>query len=262
MKIVHRISVNADQSDRESLKRLGVSIESGFVSFEVEESDGRWPRLEEWCEKHQAVDDPRTEFSSTELSSADWLALAPEWHCGYPQPDEDKFGYLNATYDLKNFCAACGIGLEQKAPFQMKAEPRWGRRNITQLNWVFDEYFLTTALWQAVFAPAQIPSRPVLNMHGEVMRTVVQLVVETRAVIDTEGLLGQPCRMCGAIKYPPVARGFFPRLKGEPSSSVARTNIYFGSGASANRVVLVSQRIRRELISAGAQGVSMIPIAH
>jgi hypothetical protein len=261
MKIVHRISVNADNSDRESLNRLGVSVESGFVTFEVEESDRRWARLAEWCKEHHAVDDTRTEFSEAELAGSDWLALISDWHHGYPQPREDEFGYLEASYDLKAFCKACGTGLQQKASFQMKTEPKWGRRNLMQLNWVFDEYFLTPELWRIVFAPHQIPYRPVLSLGGAELYSVVQLVVEAETVVETDALMAQPCGTCGTIKYAPVARGRFPRLKSVPPSDVAKTNVYFGSEASANRVVLISQRMRRELLAAGARGVSMIPVA-
>jgi hypothetical protein len=261
MRIVHRIAINATDADQDHLNKLGISVGSGFVSFEMEESDDRWPHLAQWCQMRQAVDDIRTEFSPSELAAAEWLALIADWHHGYPQPRDEEFGYLDASYDLKGFCEACGTGLKQKAAFQMKGEPKWGRRNIMQLNWIFDEYFTTPELWRAAFAPHQIPCRPVRNTGGADLTTVVQLVVEAEATIETEGLSAQPCGICGCIKYSPVARGYFPRLKMVPSSGVAKTSVYFGSGASADRVVLVSQRIRRELVSAGARGVSMISVA-
>lgn len=35
--------------------------------------------------------------------------ISPSWNChhGYPQPDEEHFGYLQATYDPTNYCKHC-----------------------------------------------------------------------------------------------------------------------------------------------------------
>ena len=73
-----------------------------------------------------ASDIVRTEFNASERGNAEYLNVAPAWHHGYPQP-EDDFAYLSATYDLKEYCPGCGIGEKQVAPFRMKGEPKWGK---------------------------------------------------------------------------------------------------------------------------------------
>jgi hypothetical protein len=119
----------------------------------------KWPQLQvllrKWGHSEGHV---TTEFSKEEIDSARWIEVGA-WHHGYPQP-EDDFGYLRATYDLSEWCDACGIGLKQKASFQMKGEPRWGRRAILQLNWVFDELFVTPEVWSASSSPVALPAGP------------------------------------------------------------------------------------------------------
>ena len=61
-------------------------------------------------------------------------------------PDHD-FGYQLATFDLSDHCESCGIGRSQRVPFRIRGEPSWGKNQVPQLNWVFDEYFATPAAW-------------------------------------------------------------------------------------------------------------------
>jgi hypothetical protein len=143
----------------------------------------------------------------------------------------------------------------------MRGEPRWGRRSILQLNWIFDEYFVTPEVWQAVFEPRGIASRPVTNRRGIELRTVVQLVVAEEVGLQTDGLAQATCAACGRIKYLPVTRGPLPPLTSEPTGHMAKTRELFGSGARAFREVLVSQALRRDLQSGGVRGASFTPVA-
>jgi hypothetical protein len=118
---------------------------------DIDEASDAWPAVRDWLTRHRAVDFVTTKFSSSEIAEAAWLELQPEWHHGYPQPNEGEFGYRRATYDSSDWCDECWMGLKQNAPFQMKGEPKWGRRGILQLNWVFDEYFVTPEVWSSVF---------------------------------------------------------------------------------------------------------------
>jgi hypothetical protein len=161
LKIVHRISVNSAPDIRRELAAMRVFVGKGdpltsLVTFVVDESHDDWPKLKEWIVRRKVVDFVSTQFSETEIAKARWLQLVPEWHCGYPQPNELDFGYRAVTYDLAGYCKQCGIGLKQKAPFQIKAEPKWGRNGILQLNWVFDEYFVTPDAWNRAFKPGAI----------------------------------------------------------------------------------------------------------
>jgi len=233
---------------------------SGLVTFELDESHKSWPKVQRWVAARRAVDIVRTQFSKQELANAEWLELMPDWHHGYPQPDEDVFGYREATYDLTGYCPQCGTGLRQKAPFQMKSEPKWGRNSILQLNWIFDEYFVTPEVWAKVFDPHAVSSRPVLDTGGTELKTVVQLTVEQEISIVTEGLPTERCARCGELKYVPVMRGCFPALAHEPAGHMAKTRQYFGSGASASKRVLISQELALALAAENIRGASVRPV--
>lgn len=257
MRIVHRIAMWSTPAIRAELRSLGIDIEDGFVGFDVDESSPAWPIIQSRLAQWDAGDMVHTEFSSAELNRARWIVVWPTWHHGYPQPNEDESGYLDATYDLADYCRICGIGLKQKAPFQMRGEPKWGRRSILQLNWVFDEYFVQPLLYEEVFKPRGIDARPVL--HARTLRelqTVVQLVIPMLTFdIDSEESHGEQCGVCRRWKFPYVVRGPFPPLRGDPSSPVAKTREYFGSGAAADHEVIVSNDIYRELAKRKVKGV-------
>jgi len=259
MQIIHRVTLSATPDDRVSLARWGVSVGEGFASFEVDEAHPDWARLRDWMAGREVVDVVTTKFSKGELAGADWLQMEPTWHHGYPQPAEKEFGYRQATYDLTNWCEKCGSGLKQKGPFQMKGEPRWGRNGILQLNWVFDEFFVTPEVWASVFEPNQIACQPVTNRDGAELKTVVQLVVDGEVAILGEGLPVERCSRCGRSKFLPTMRGFFPALMGKPSRSMVKTEAFFGSGARAHREMLVARPLAQALTVARVRGVSLRP---
>lgn len=179
MKIIHRLAFRASSSQRQELESLGVRVPSGvampggasLAAFDVVE-DESWTKvralLETWQVSEGVV---RTEFSKGEIGAADWLELGA-WHHGYPQPDEDNFGFREVTYDLADWCERCGIGKKQKAPFQMIGEPKWGRNGVMQLTWIYDELFATPHVWAGVFEPAGIGRRPVMDTRGHELTTV------------------------------------------------------------------------------------------
>jgi hypothetical protein len=262
MQIIHRISISSTPEIRGELAAMGVVVgASGLATFELDEAHEAWPALQAWIARRGAVDIVSTKFSKKELADARWLALEPSWHHGYPQPDEDRFGYRETTYDLADFCWQCGIGLKQKAPFQMKSEPKWGRNGILQLHWVFDEFFVTPEVWRSVFNPNGVGCRPVLDAKGAELKTVVQLVAPEEVPVMVEGLAMERCACCGRVKSLPVARGAFPPPVNEPSAHMAKTREYFGSGAAAHKGVLVSREVARALAAEKVRGASVRPVA-
>ncbi len=269
MRIIHRIGLRATAAQRRELEALGVKLPHGvalpgggdpLVAFDVAEDHPNWPILAPMFQAWRASDMVRTEFTRKELQAAHWLEMGA-WHHGYPQPHEDVFGSLQATYDLTDWCERCGIGKKQNAPFQMKGEPKWGRNGVMQLIWVYDELFVAPDAWSRVFKSAGVASRPVLNTKGVELETVVQLVVNEWVSIVTDGLASERCERCGRTKFVPVTRGTFPALREPPSASIVRTNEYFGSGAQADHRVLVSQEIVRALAAADIRGASLKPVA-
>lgn len=270
MHIAHRLTLRPTDSQRAQLAALGVTLPPGidlpgggprFVVVDIEERDPRWDAIQRLVQGWDVGDTVSTRFAAHEVSAAPWLAVIPDWHHGYPQPDALDFGYLQATYDLRHHCGACGIGAVQKAPFKMKGEPTWGRRGILQLNWIFDEYFVTPDVWAGVFKPHGVASRAVMSTKGVDLKTVVQLVVEEEVSVVARELLCESCSTCARPKYQPHTRGFFPALITEPTRPIVKTVEWFGSGGSASRRVLVSQELQRAMTATGLRGASFWPLS-
>jgi hypothetical protein len=265
MKIVHRISFHASPGDRARLRSIGLSsldlreVTPDFVSFEIVESDPRWPLVYEWIDSRSPTDFVQTRFAKAEIAAARWLAVTPDWHFGYPQP-EAKFGYLGATYDLTNFCQECGTGLQQKSPFRLLKEPRWGNRSILQLNWVFDEYFVRPEVATDLVETFGLRTERVLRLDEEKLDDITQLVVDEIVPVDVAGLPSTLCPSCGIRKFLPVTQGPFPRLLVAPTRDVVKSQQYFGSGAVAFRQVIASQNLANAIRSKGVRGASFVPL--
>ena len=144
----------------------------------------------------------------------------------------------------------------------MKGEPKWGRNGILKLNWVYDELFVLPRVWHRVFKPHGIGKRAVINRKGVELETVVQLVIEEEISIVADDLPVEEaaCPQCWRTKYLPVSRGPFPPLVREPSSAMARTKEYFGSGSQADKAAIVSQALARDLHAAKVRGAVLTPV--
>jgi hypothetical protein len=141
------------------------------------------------------------------------LLMEPAWHHGYPEPSAE-FAYMERTFDMQT-CCPCGLGeRRQVAPFQMKREPRWGRRSILKLNWEFDEFFVKPEVWETCFRPFGIGKMPVFHHRtGNELVSVVQLKISEEAEVHVKGLKFKTCKLCGGRKYMPVDGCRFPGPK-------------------------------------------------
>ncbi len=262
MRIIHRISHNIDNDMQRELDGFGLKVAVGLATFEVNETDPSWQEIKSWISKYNALDVVRTEFSKEELSGATMLQMSPSWHHAYPEPS-DEMGFLKETYVESSVCKKCGSGKIQQHSFRLKQEPKWGNRQILQLNWVFDEFFVQPEIWRSVFQPFGITCREVLHVRtGKALETIVQLCVEEIATtglsVDEKSQV-EHCDACGVNKYLPIVRGEFPSLRGEFKSSIVKTKEVFGSGTSSWRVVLVSSELFQAIEVAKVKGVAFVP---
>ena len=216
MKIQHTLTFPNEPKIRSSLAGMGVPPDDSIIlNFKIYESDPSWPQVAELIKRTPSVVDiVSMEFLKSELQSATHLVMKPSWRHGYPMPDDD-FGYLDATYDLSSYCQACGIGGVQNAAFRLKGEPKWGRRSLLQVNWVFDEYFVTPELYSEVFEPFGVGAREVLQYRKlEPLQTVLQLDISSVSPVglSMDGCSYEVCRDCDRLKYAPLSRGYYPRF--------------------------------------------------
>jgi hypothetical protein len=197
-----------------------------------------------------------------------WYHLYATGQFGYPQPED---GYALATYD-STYCDRCGIGGVQRIPFRFRSEPKARHSQFLQLNWVFDEFFvrpevvdgLTKAgITGVAFGPA------LRHKTGRTLEMIQQLRVLSvlSAGLDVVGLQpvtckpdneeGPPWHGGGQPRYPPDypycgrVKYHWPqkqplRFRPHPFASAAdivKSFEWFGSGGSASRAILISERV-------------------
>jgi hypothetical protein len=297
VRIKHRIALKHDDRFWREIDRLGLHYERGDPNnvlelainvLNVTEDQPEWPEVERLVAKScSGTHFVSTLFTKAELDTAEWLQLSALGHHGYPQPEED-FGYQEATYDVSDYCPTCGIGGVQKAPFRLRAEFKASRSQIVQLNWVFDEFFLRDeareGLRRAAITGVEYLA-PTLHKTNRQSQQVAQMVVKTKLppALDPIGLqpvtckpeneewhavqrlrLSEPEKLvhCGRLKYHATHKGSYrfdrDAFTGVPD--VVKSHEWFGSGASARRLVIVSQRFRQAVVRSNWRGVSFEPI--
>ncbi len=262
MKIIHNIAFSVDDGKREAFAKLDIHLDVGFTSFKIDESDARWPEIERLTKLFEAVDTVSTSFSAKELKCADYLRLVGSWHHGYPEPSED-FGYLSEVYSLDDYCSECGSGLVQKNPFKFSKEPKWGRKDMLQLNWVFDEFFVKPNVWEKLFKSFGIECREVLHAKsGKPLVSVVQLLIPEE---DASFSLNcdyprKTCTHCSITKFLPIVRGFFPALNKCVDLPIFKTRDIFGSGTDAHKAIIISHDLYSSLNQGMAKGFVFYPL--
>jgi hypothetical protein len=180
---------------------------------------------------------------------------------------QDDFGYQRVTYRAGSGCEGCGAGLVQVAPFRLKKAPTQRHSTVLQLNWVFDEFFVSSAgraqLEAAGLKGFEFES-PVLHKTGAIVPGWFQMKVTHTFPLSlvTEGLTSEKCSRCQQVKYN-CPQGHLPTFAGSMSdgnTDVVKTSEWFGSGFSAHRPVLVSQWFVRLVLAEKWRGVSLSPV--
>jgi hypothetical protein len=262
VQIQHHIALRLDDERQAAFREAGIELKKAGImtAFEITEDDPRWQKVLPLTHKFKVFDTVTTKFSAAELTNAGYLGMAAAGHHGYPEPSDDN-GYLQATFDLSEYCRTCGTGLKQIAPFRLKKTPKLGK-SLLQLNWILDEYFVTPELWKDVFEPLGIGHRPVvLHKTGAVLDSVVQLEIPHTHDLQVDGLSFSVCPACSRKKYSISFRGFFPPPSGGPEDPMFKSSQYFGPGALAYKLVLVSGALYRKVKDAGVRGINFYPCA-
>ncbi|GGY77360.1 hypothetical protein GCM10011613_22370 [Cellvibrio zantedeschiae] len=263
MKINHRVTLSVDERIANAFFKIGLVLNVGFTTFDIDEQDERWPAVSVLIESFKGVDIVASSFEKEELNSAHYLEMIPDWHHGYPEPSDDA-SYKDKTYDMSNCCQLCNTGYVQNNPFRMRKNPGWGQRSILQLNWIFGDYFVQPDVWHSVFSPFGINRIEVVsNKTLNALTDILQLEISNRvAVRMTEENKYEVCLKCGAKKYLPHSRGFFPPVDLETDTPIFKTEQWFGSGGSAWQAVIVSAALYRAIVDSGIRGVRFKPLAN
>lgn len=250
MKIIHRIYNEWTKPQVEILKSFGIDIKTGAYSFDIEEGEIYDKINKSYLKKWEVERSGGTLYNDKDIKESELLVYVSTWVNGYPQP-EDVMSYKKLTYNLYNYCHACGIGSVQKEPFRLRRAPDWGRKKMFELNWIFDEVFVKKDLYESVFRGMGLDYWPVLICKKE---TIIEDTIQLKIPIVENSLLleNQPfevCKKCGRKKYDPQIMGYFPGLKKEVPEQlkIFKTSEYFGSGGAADRRILIKKEVLNRL---------------
>lgn len=225
MKTFHHLAIPVGSPESEAMEAAGVEVRHKpgalIATLELDEASEAWRRAREVVLAYGILDMKYSKFAKAEVRTAPWSCLEGGFIHGYPQPEDD---YLDSVYDLSEYCAECGVGARQESSFVMKAEPKWGRNGILQMNWSFSHYFVRPEVFRELFEPAGLTRRAVLDSRGRPLESVVQLVIDCSGELradfapEAESTL---CEACGRTKQKPAVVGWLPEWKGDPPSEPA-----------------------------------------
>jgi hypothetical protein len=272
MERFHRILSNGNIEFKSFLDQAGIdhkyeeSIVGKTVFLLISESNPKWPVLEEAIDSFDVLHSVELKFSMKDIRKAAWCDLGVTSHFGYPQPEAD-FGYQNVTYVSGSACDTCGVGAVQSSPFRFRKDPSQKRLHLLQLNWVFDAFFASVEARSHIEAAGLVGMTfgpIVLHKTGKVIAKRFQMhVTETLPpVVDTSRLTTELCSECRSSKYNyPTGES----LKIAESTTnlkldIVKTSEWFGSGGSAFRIVLISQRFANLILDQRWRGVSLSPV--
>jgi len=287
MKIVHRIAAASGGQFWKAIDHMGLEYERGtWCVLNISEDHDQWQEVKELEERFE----PETHlifnrFTKREMDAADWFEIGAKGHYGYPQPEDD---FTSFTYNTDNWCSKCGIGWIQNAPFRLRKKPNKKRTQFLQLNWVFDEFFVPHEV-AAVLAEAGVSGieflPPVLHKTSEPCDGLLQMRVKSDLVggLDSGNLdrtlclpspqgsdspsapaapIADSSEYCGRSKFLYMHRGPFvldaSALADAPD--VVKSREWFGSGAEARKLVLVSKAFRDLVVSQKWRGLGFEPV--
>jgi hypothetical protein len=262
MQTIHSIRIwKLSDKARAAFAEAGVELTPDAWSHTVAENDPQWAAVEALVERFNLDDVARVEYSDEDRNAADFLRIQSRAQMGYPQPAMDG-SYRSATFDLAGYCKFCGIGQIQKAPFRLKKTPA-SARSIMGLNCICDELFVNLEVWKEVFEPLGIGCRPlVLDRTGAEIASVVQLEIPQVAGLPVEGFPCKVCRRCGRTRYDSGALRLAPCPKPDATGApIFKSSQYFGSGAMAYHLILVSRLVFQKIGAAGLTRVNFVPCA-
>lgn len=255
------------------------------LEYYVSESDELYSNIDKIFEKHKLWHPCRVYYSQQEVEEAEWLYIETG-EFQYPQPEDD---YKEATYDTSNYCKRCGMGASQNNPFRLSRDFKQKNSQFLGLHWVFDETFLrpeTKAMLEHAGTTGISYLHPVFNKTGEKIKIVFQMKVDTiiEGGLITDELIKVTCMenneegraskgggsyrfpegypFCGKVKYhwPDRTTIKFHKEKLDGVPDVIKSDEYFGSGGSANRLIMVSKKFRELITSHKLRGLQFTPI--
>jgi hypothetical protein len=269
MEISHRISFNSlsKKSLFETIRKMGrnykiSSLPGGggeLISFDIFESDVNWPIVSELIDTWDAVDIEDTVFTDQEINNAQWLRLIPVHQIGYPQPQK-TWQELHPNY--QDYCRNCGT-YHQRSEFQIRDDSFRDKAAFTSLYWTYTILAIHDVISQFdLLKFTGFESRDVLLEGGKPSGKIRQLYIPNIAPAGLgpkNDLRSKKCTSCGITKFEPHMRGamYFNQEALKTDLDFIQTYEWFGSGKSAFREILVTNRVANLITQKKWSGVRL-----
>jgi len=204
-----------------------------------------------------------------------WYQMFAKGHHGYPQPED--------SYDLELYesvCQHCGIHGPQANPIRLRITSKAPHSGFIQPNWVFDLFLIRSEIEPLLLKEGfnSISFEPVIEHRSNaVSENLRQLCI--RKIIPSAEVSLLPKVTCipnneesrfdlpGTKRYPPETP-FCRQIKSHPPTSLVlnhpdlscapdlfQTEEWFGSGGSAFRLTICSERFRNFVIQNKLRGI-------
>ena len=251
------------------------------LEFLLYEDDPRFSEIKDSLSKFNLLAQITSVFEKSDHENAQWFVVNAG-NYQYPQP-ESNFGYLNTTFQLDNYCSLCAIGKVQNAAYRLKTEPKQHNNQFWGLHWEYEAIFVrqeTKNILQREKVKGLNFSKPVLHKNNSDIQSLYQLHLDTILepgfdnyntkiitckVNNEEDLNNDPIsNCCGRVKFhhPMIGGYLFDKAIFNPEFDFVKSNEYFGSGGSANRLKIVSRKLKILIEKNKLKGLSFQPIIH
>jgi len=209
-----------------------------------------------------------------------WFQSFAKGHHGYPQPEDE---YSADLYE--SVCLRCGIHGAQTGPVRIKVQSKALHSHFIQLNWIFDVFLVRPEVELALLREgiAGISFRDVIvHKSGIPSSELRQMTISTVIpCIETSHLQQVTCmpkneesgwecpgekifppdaQFCNCIKHHPPAEMALTAGFKAPLADVFQSSEWFGSGGSAYRPTLVSERFKSVIENHGFRGLGFCPV--
>lgn len=265
MEIYHRITFGSYENVKSELDAMQIQYKvselggtSYIMTFDIVESDPRWPHVAALVRAKEAPDFFETVFDDQEVLAAKVLRLVVTYEQGYPQP---KSRWFDKRPNWDNYCKSCGTH-RQISSYYITREPTLRRIDFMALFWgdgIFAKHEVFAGLtahningfekWDVLLRGAKQPSKVIAQLFLP--------VIARPGFIAQENVRSVECSSCNARKYAPNMRGImYFRGDALPADvDMLQTYEWFGGGTRAYRETLVTNRVARLAIENGWKGV-------
>lgn len=250
-----------------------------FLEFFIYENTPNFYTLKEELSKYKIQSQIGTIYEKVDIDNAEWFIINTGSY-QYPQPEDN---YKEATFNLENYCKHCGLGKVQKAPFRLKTEPKQHNNQFWGLHWEYEPIFVRQEA-KNILEKEKIKgisfSNPVLNKKDKIIEGFYQMHIKEIAEegFDNHNAQTITCKInneencntdlnikcCRRIKYhhPQIGGYLFDKIIFDKSNDIVMSKEYFGSGASANRLKIVSKNFKDLVERNKLKGLYFKPILH